>query len=237
MKILFLSLLLAACTSAATRNGPTDAATSKAPFHAHSPAPGKASLLFTADGKLALNGKECTEGAGNTASSSASCAPASTDGKPTFSAAFVSFLRQNAPNCVNQGLAAVKKGHASAIEFLGDLHSPLEKRSGETLHFAGRAFDLARVNVLVGEKRFAIDYQKASDTKTKERRFYDAYRDCWQRLLVARHCAAVAHALGSMGWESPDHQKSLHLSMPICPGDGDRMNAQLPKKGNLAVHR
>lgn len=132
------------------------------------------------------------------------------------------------PICLQQGLEKIEWEKPESIV----VHSVMiymHKGRGVrlSLHAPARAVDLSKLELVYKEENRELVVAEANkknnptdkEEVTIERKFYEAFRQCWSDQLVEKHgCNQWSSSYrGSVGWEDGAHQKHIHLSRPFCP--------------------
>jgi len=137
---------------------------------------------------------------------------------------YAAYLSANILKCVNEGLARVGGGEATAVHLVHNGTAGDAAHSPRSLHTAGRAVDVQVMNVTVNHRQLrSFGFGRASlDANSRERSFYLGFRGCWHRKQEKRGCPRKESSggTGTIGWEDRRHQHHLHVSMPFCPNTG-----------------
>ncbi len=136
---------------------------------------------------------------------------------------YMAYLKQHYLPCVNEGLRKVGLAPASSVHITHDGTTADARHSGGSLHSAGRAIDvqmLTTFSATGGSNRF--DFRiTSSQPQSRDRKFYEGFRQCWGKLQAARGCPGRhSGPVGTIGWEDAHHKgHHLHTSMPFCPNN------------------
>jgi hypothetical protein len=145
---------------------------------------------------------------------------------------YVAYLKQNYLPCVNESLKAAGFAPAVSVHIMHDGTLADERHNRGSLHAAGRAIDVQVVTTTdANGQTHSFDFRT---TNTDHRlshsckpagtavcNYYEAFRACWGKLQVARHCPARHDGpIGTIGWEDSRHiAHHLHTSYPFCPNN------------------